>query len=226
MVKGSLPDPEATFASELKKELQKNGIDIREVRSARSMSSNIDESKLVKLLTLEGHSIKEIITATNHRSINLFAEQLVCLSEFEKKKSSTIPSAKDFINEYWNTKLSGFSSEITDGSGLSRSNLINCNDLVSLLAFISTTENATNFKNSLPLSGDSGTLSSYSKNSISKERIRAKSGTMHAIKSYSGYVTTVDNNELAFAIIINGHDCSSSQMKAIIQELFDLMAKL
>ena len=92
---------------------------------------------------------------------------------------------------------------ILDGSGLSRYNLVSPRYLIQLLTYLAKEFKCSpEFTASLPISGVDGTL----KNRLTqaKSRVRAKTGSMTGITTMAGYVTTKDNDLLAFAIMING----------------------
>ena len=66
---------------------------------------------------------------------------------------------------------------------------------------------------SLPVAGKTGTLRSIGKKTKIAGNLKAKSGTMTRIKSYAGYVKSASGRNLAFAIVINNHNCTSFQIK-------------
>jgi len=49
--------------------------------------------------------------------------------------------------------------------------------------------------------------------------LRAKSGTMTRVKSYAGYVTSKSRKNLAFAIIVNNYNCSTSTMTKKLEQI-------
>ena len=53
----------------------------------------------------------------------------------------------------------------------------------------------------------------------------AKSGTMTGIKSYAGYIKTVNGKTLAFALIVNGFSCSQSTVKQHMEVLLNALSK-
>ena len=77
---------------------------------------------------------------------------------------------------------------------------------------------------SFPIAGKTGTLRSMCKGTPGQGKIRAKSGTMTRVKSYAGYVTAVNDKELAFAIIVNNYNGSSVALRKKIEKIFDALA--
>ena len=80
-------------------------------------------------------------------------------------------------------------------------------------------KNAVLYKKTLPIAGESGTVSSLCKGTVAQGRVYAKSGTMNRIKSYSGYIDALSGKKLAFAIIVNNFTCSSSTTTEQIEKL-------
>jgi D-alanyl-D-alanine carboxypeptidase/D-alanyl-D-alanine-endopeptidase (penicillin-binding protein 4) len=92
---------------------------------------------------------------------------------------------------------------ILDGSGLSRYNLLSPRYLIQLLTYLAKEfKCSAEFTASLPISGIDGSL----KNRLvqARSRVRAETGSMTGIATMAGYVTTKDNDLLAFAVMING----------------------
>jgi len=59
-----------------------------------------------------------------------------------------------------------------------------------------------------------------------ENNLRAKSGYMKNIRAYAGYVTNRNEEQLAFAIIINNYNCSAFQMKKKLEKLMILIAEM
>lgn len=229
VVKGSLPDPEFQIAYEFEKELEEKGIEVlngakstRQTDTCRPTLKYGNEFKLI--YTHYGESVLSIATLTNMKSVNLFAEELLCLSGYKLTDDGSTENSVNQLEKYWSTKIDFSGLYITDGSGLSRSNAISSKHFCNLLVYMSKSANYSNFLSTLPLSGCSGTLTSVCKNQLGHGRIRAKSGTMNRIKSYSGYVDSSSGKKIAFAIIVNNFNCSSSEVVNQMEKIFNTMA--
>jgi D-alanyl-D-alanine carboxypeptidase/D-alanyl-D-alanine-endopeptidase (penicillin-binding protein 4) len=72
---------------------------------------------------------------------------------------------------------------------------------------------------SLPAAGKEGTLRYYFKDPAFKSRLKAKSGSMTRVRSYSGYFTTISGKNLAFSIIINNYSGPSKNIISGIEEI-------
>ncbi|TNE55754.1 MAG: D-alanyl-D-alanine carboxypeptidase/D-alanyl-D-alanine-endopeptidase [Bacteroidetes bacterium] len=230
MVKGSIPDPEFQFASELKRVLQERGIKvIGEAKGFRTMEQSPAKLRykgLTLLHTHYGESISSIATWTNMRSVNVFAEQLISLVAHESGQSGSTGSATRFLMTYWGKRIETGGLNLRDGSGLSRSNAVSAQNYCSLLEYMHLSKHKDVFRATLPVAGESGTMRNICKNGSARGRIQAKSGTMNRIKSYSGYVNSANNRKLAFAILVNNHTCSNWQLVKKMEHVFNTMASL
>lgn len=98
----------------------------------------------------------------------------------------------------------------TDGSGLSRRNLIPANELVTLLASLRQADWFDAWLESLPVAGNpdrfvGGTLRRRMRDTAAQDNARAKTGTLTSASALSGYVTDADGRELIFSIVLNNH---------------------
>jgi D-alanyl-D-alanine carboxypeptidase/D-alanyl-D-alanine-endopeptidase (penicillin-binding protein 4) len=92
----------------------------------------------------------------------------------------------------------------SDGSGLSRYNLVTPISLVRLLGAVQKIEGGKALFDALPVAGVDGTLKNQMKGTAAQNNVRAKTGTFSIANSLSGYVTTKDGNRLAVSILTNG----------------------
>ena len=55
-------------------------------------------------------------------------------------------------------------------------------------------------------------------------RVYGKSGSMNRVRSYAGYVYSKSGKKIAFAVIFNNFNCTSTQVKRMCESLFNVMA--
>ncbi|NDF60565.1 MAG: D-alanyl-D-alanine carboxypeptidase/D-alanyl-D-alanine-endopeptidase [Crocinitomicaceae bacterium] len=222
LVKGSLPDPEMEFLSELVRVWNSLGFSMTgNVYSARSFKdTTIAYNNLKHILSFTGKTVKEIAYWTNMKSINVFAETLLSWLGYEKSGVGLTENSAQLMEEYWKTKVYSKGLSLKDGSGLSRSNKVSAATFCSLLKYMSFSKNNTVFKKTLPVAGTSGTLKSFCKGQCSEGKFIAKSGTMNSVKSYAGYITTISGRELTFALIVTNYSCGNS---AIVKKMEPVM---
>lgn len=228
VVKGSLPDPEFQFAYEFDRILKKNGIQVlSEPKSARQMDIHSLDSDYVSrqlIHTHHGEPLIKIIEQTNMRSVNLFAEHMLNLIAIEEGRNGSTTEGLQILENHWKRRFNTQGLHVADGSGLSRTNAISADHFVELLKYMSDSKYHDKFVGSLPIAGVSGTLRNVCRGQTAQKRLIAKSGTMSRIKSYSGYINTSSGKKLAFALIVNNYDCSSSILKRRMEILFNKMA--
>jgi D-alanyl-D-alanine carboxypeptidase/D-alanyl-D-alanine-endopeptidase (penicillin-binding protein 4) len=157
------------------------------------------------------------------RSVNLFAEHMLNLIGYEKRKNGSTSTGLSVLENYWSSRINTDGLYINDGSGLSRSNAISAAHFTQLLKYMHSSTYAEEFKNSLPVAGVSGTLKSVCNGQAAHGKLRAKSGSMTRIKSYAGFIETTSGQTLAFALIVNNFDGSSNTLKQKMESLFNQM---
>ena len=218
MVKGSTHEPAYVTAFELESALWEYGISVggnaTTIRRMKS-SGNYFESERKAIFITKSPTVGQIVYWTNLISNNLYAEHLLKHIGVKKYGDGSVFSSTLAVTKYWSSKgidMTGF--YMNDGSGLSRSNAITASQLVEILAYMKLkSKYSKSFLSSLPVAGKTGTLRSIGKKTKIAGNLKAKSGTMTRIKSYAGYVKSASGRNLAFAIVINNHNCTSFEIK-------------
>lgn len=93
---------------------------------------------------------------------------------------------------------------IYDGSGMCPYNRIAPRAYTQLLSWAGRQAWGDSFRESLPIAGVDGTLVNRFAASAVKGRLWAKTGTMTAVHTLSGYITASSGRLLAFSIMVNG----------------------
>ena len=227
-VKGSVPDPEIQLAYELATALESSGIKISKGYKGVRRDDLIQAAKYGSGFSLafthKGQRVKEIATLTNMKSINLFAEGLLCLVGYKLSGKGSTEEGLKQLEKYWSTKVSFTGLFLKDGSGLSRSNGISATHFCTLLKAMNSSKNYALYLSTLPVAGKSGTLTGLCNGQAGEGRVLAKSGSMNRIKSYSGYINSKSGKKIAFAITINNFNGSSSQATAKIEQILNALA--
>ncbi|MES2199345.1 MAG: D-alanyl-D-alanine carboxypeptidase/D-alanyl-D-alanine-endopeptidase [Chlamydiota bacterium] len=198
-IKGAIPDPAATCAALLEKELKERGVVILEVDGSFQKGR-------VCIHKTYSPKIQEIVRETNQKSINLYAEHLLKkMGEMMYEEGSTESGIKAVRAFYLSQDLDLTGFNMVDGSGLSRKNLVTAKQLVSMMLKVKELNIFPIFFESLPQKEDG---------------IRAKSGSMSLIQGYVGYM-----EDVAFAILVN--QCPEPQIrKKTIEEFFSHLTAL
>ncbi len=227
-VKGSLPDPEFQLAYELTQQLNSVGISVKEgaksVRQENLILKNRYQTNYKLIYSNKGQKISEIATLTNMKSITLLAEELVCLVGYKLTGNGSTEEGLKQIEKYWAEKFSFNGLNLTDGSGLSRSNGISAAHYCSLLKAMSLSKNHSVYFSTLPVAGKSGTISGLCKDQPGEGRVVAKSGTMSRIKSYAGYINSKSGKKIAFALTISNFNNSSNATVEKMEKVLNTLA--
>ncbi|MBA2649500.1 MAG: D-alanyl-D-alanine carboxypeptidase/D-alanyl-D-alanine-endopeptidase [Legionella sp.] len=151
--------------------------------------------------------IYQLMADTLKPSDNLYADSLY-LHAASKLHGAPVtwndaqPVIKQFLQEQTSIPLTN--AVFTDGSGLSRYNLVSPEQTISLLKFLyERFPLSYEYIATLPVSGRDGTLQKRFQIASQQGFVRAKTGTMTGMNSLSGYLYTANGHTLAFAMFIN-----------------------
>lgn len=151
--------------------------------------------------------ISQLIADTLKPSDNLYADSLFLHAAAQLNKSPVNwKEAQELIKEFLQkqTGIDLKEAVMTDGSGLSRYDLLTPHQTVSLLQFLNARFPVSyEYIAALPVSGRDGTLQKRFKTPAQQDLVRAKTGTMTGIHSLSGFLYTINGHTLAFAIYAN-----------------------
>ncbi len=187
-------------------------------------------------LLLSSHAskpINQLMADTLKPSDNLYADSLF-LHAATKLNGAPLnwdqaqPVVKNFLQQQ--TGISLQSAVLTDGSGLSRNDLLTTQQTVDLLRFLHDRfPLAYEYIAALPIAGSDGTLQRRFRKPSQQGLLRAKTGTMTGVMSLSGYLYTANAHTLAFAIFINKKPGTkpavSGRYRSMVDTLCDFLLK-
>jgi D-alanyl-D-alanine carboxypeptidase/D-alanyl-D-alanine-endopeptidase (penicillin-binding protein 4) len=131
----------------------------------------------------------------------------------------SIHNSSDFVREYWKNRGVSFrSAKILDGCGLAPQNTISPAMYVQLLRYMYGSKNKDVFIESLPCSGESGTLSSFLRGTALHGKVCAESGTIGGTKNYAGYIFLPDGRVWVFAVMVNSAACKTRKIQRVIEQ--------
>ncbi len=170
-----------------------------------------------------------LVINTNKPSDNLSAELL--LKTVGAKVFGAPGTASKGIQAI-KTMLSGWGLDttrcrFTDGSGVSRYNLVSPDILVGLLVNIYRDFSLrSEFIASLPIAGVDGTLRTRMKQTAAFRVVHAKTGTLSGVTTLSGYTQSLDGEVLAFSIMMSHFLDSAWVYRSIQDEICDRLTRL
>ncbi len=221
-IKATMPDPPLAAAWHLRQRLEWLGVPVRD--SASTMLQRIQQNKNTTTTTNGVKTtfythlspiLAKIVEQTNQESVNLYAETLLKAMAMAKTGQGSTDEGIKIVKSFWAEKgISTAGLFMQDGSGLSPRNGVTPRQLNQMLRVaLRDTVVFSPFYASLPRAGESGTMRSMLKKTPAVGRLRAKSGTITRVKTYSGYVTQSDGSYLIFAVMLNNFDATQKDIR-------------
>jgi serine-type D-Ala-D-Ala carboxypeptidase/endopeptidase (penicillin-binding protein 4) len=158
-------------------------------------------------------------------SQNQIAEILLKTIGLEKGGMGTADSARTIVAQQllaWGVQPDGF--VIRDGSGLSRHDLVTPETIVRVLDRIQRDTAFAVYYNAMPIAGVDGTLQDRMKGTPAEGNVHAKTGSISAARSLSGYVTTADGQRLIFSILANNWTTPSEAVTTVGDQIAEALA--
>lgn len=168
------------------------------------------------------------VRMTNKLSMNLHAELMLRVAAREKAGAITMDDAGAFATQFRQSiGIMPDEVQLTDGSGLSRGDLVTPESVVRLLAYAHRQPWGPDFENTLPVAGQDGTLETRMRGTAAAGKIHAKTGLVEHVDSLSGYATSRHGAHLIFSIFgnntgprgTNGTSVVDSICAAMVEEL-------
>ena len=159
-------------------------------------------------------------------SHNLYAEILLRKLGAESVGFGSIGSGVTAVKTF--LEKTGTSKEdlhLSDGSGMSRTDMITPESIVRLLQYMQKHPQGPLFLATLPIGGIDGTLEHRMQKTPAASRIHAKTGTSKFVATLSGYVQPKSGEMLAFSIMANNHSASTQEVRDVIDQICTLMAE-
>jgi D-alanyl-D-alanine carboxypeptidase/D-alanyl-D-alanine-endopeptidase (penicillin-binding protein 4) len=160
--------------------------------------------------TLASHSspvLLEDVIVTNKVSQNLHAE--LWLHHLGRKAfcgdGSTLGGARMVRAFLENAGIDKDDFVFFDGSGLSGHDLVTPRATVQLLHYASTQPWFADWKKSLPVGGEDGSLTERFAKAPLKDHVFAKTGTLGEARALSGYLDTASGRTVIFSIMVGNH---------------------
>ncbi|HUH62976.1 MAG TPA: D-alanyl-D-alanine carboxypeptidase/D-alanyl-D-alanine-endopeptidase [Terracidiphilus sp.] len=177
------------------------------------------------LATRVSPPITQDITVTNKLSQNLHAELLLRLLGKLRGNDGSLAQGARVVRQFMvSAGIDDGDFFLYDGSGMSADDRIAPRALTKLLDFASKQSWGQAWRETLPVAGVDGTLSSRFKNSPLKGKMWAKTGTLNEANALSGYLATAGGRTLAFSIMVNGHRPESNAEEHAIDRIAEAIA--
>jgi D-alanyl-D-alanine carboxypeptidase/D-alanyl-D-alanine-endopeptidase (penicillin-binding protein 4) len=209
----AIQEPALHAAAMLKRLLEDRGIKVNGVARELSLPPGppAGETRVVLAEHLSiplGKSVKLV----NKISQNLHTEMLLRTAARQSGVWTTPEDLANFATSFY--AVAGIpSGDVvqTDGSGLSRHDLVTPRALVALLLYAEKQPWFNVYFDSLPVAGVDGTLEDRMKSSIAAERLHAKSGSVEHVRTRSGYADLPNGKRLVFSFLSNNMGSKSHE---------------
>jgi serine-type D-Ala-D-Ala carboxypeptidase/endopeptidase (penicillin-binding protein 4) len=223
----ALPDPNLYTARALRQALADAGIAV--TGTTRSITDSLLYARLragAPLAEVTSRPLRDWIFPVLNTSQNWIAEMLLKQlgKQFGKGGSwvDGLEVERRFLIDSVRVDSTQFS--LSDGSGLSSSNLVSPLAFTQLLRYIRRHPRYATFAAGLPQSGLAGSLRNRFLGTPLAGRVRAKTGSISRVHSLSGYIE-LGGRTLTFSVVANHHAQPSRVMLAAIDSLVVEMAK-
>lgn len=191
------------------------------------------ESRLNRVVaTHDSPPVGELLKKFLKTSDNLYGELLLRLTAradlAARGKSLQGVNYANYAHDMLRTylKSEGIDADglrFSDGSGLSRYNLVTPHATAQLLAAVERIPEAHYFWDAMPIAGVDGTLKKRMQDPPAQNNVRAKTGTFSIVSCLSGYVTTRDGTRLAVSVMTN-FARSGNDARRVQNEIFETLA--
>ena len=195
-------NPARTYLDALVAALNTKGITI--ARGVSDSVAEINAPRLDTLFVVSSPPLRDILKLLEKPSQNQIAEILIHTIGLEKTGVGTADSGAAVIRRQlaaWGTERDGYRTY--DGSGLSRHDLVSPETIVRTLVAIQHDTAFQVFYDALPIAGVDGTLRTRMVGTPAAGNMHAKTGTLHFVRSLSGYVNDADGDRLVFSLLHN-----------------------
>jgi serine-type D-Ala-D-Ala carboxypeptidase/endopeptidase (penicillin-binding protein 4) len=178
------------------------------------------------LFVMQSPPLSEILGAMLRPSQNQIAEILLRTIGLERTGVGRPDSGARVVRSQlleWGADSMEFS--IRDGSGLSRHDYVTPATMVRVLSVMLQHPDGRVFREALPVVGVSGTVQSWLRGTSAERNAHGKTGTLTAVRAFSGYVTTAGGATLVYSFIANNYLVPTSAVTAAIQHMVRAMAE-
>jgi serine-type D-Ala-D-Ala carboxypeptidase/endopeptidase (penicillin-binding protein 4) len=200
----AIHDPAEHAASLLARLLAERGVNI--VGTTRAMHTAEGAGATPRAVLAEHASVPlgDSVKLVNKISQNLHTEMLLRAAARNTAVWNTPDDLMKFPADFYTAAGIAPGDVIqTDGSGLSRHDLVTPRAIVSLLKYAQVQPWFAAYFASLPVAGVDGTLETLMKNTPGAGRIHAKTGSVEHVRTRSGFADTPGGRRLIFSFLSN-----------------------
>jgi D-alanyl-D-alanine carboxypeptidase/D-alanyl-D-alanine-endopeptidase (penicillin-binding protein 4) len=218
----ALPDPNLYAARAFRQALAEAGIAV--TGATRSTTDSLLYARVratPPLAEVVSRPLRDWIFPILNTSQNWFAEMLVKQLGKQFGKGGSWPDGLEVERRFLidSVRVDSTQFSLSDGSGLSSSNLISPLTFTQLLRFMRRHPRYSVFVAGMPQAGVAGSLKNRFVGTPLAGRVRAKTGSIARVHSLSGYIELGGGKALTFSIEANHHAETSRTMLSAIDSM-------
>jgi D-alanyl-D-alanine carboxypeptidase/D-alanyl-D-alanine-endopeptidase (penicillin-binding protein 4) len=224
----AVDNPTIYLTTAIREALIANGIDVYgsasdiddlTVAPSRAMGTMLVSARSAPLSVLGATMMKE--------SQNLYAESLLkTLGAYVSGVGSAASGRTAVQATLQSWGIQDGDVQMTDGSGLSRYNLLTADALVAILTRVHQDDRLRDaFEQTLPIAGVDGTLEHRLKGTRAAANLRAKTGSFTNARALAGYLKTADGETLAVSIIANNYAAATEVIDRTSDAIINALAE-
>jgi len=224
----ALPDPGLFAARALRQTLADAGISVTgTTRSTTDSLAYASYRRAAPLAEVTSRPLRDWIFPILNTSQNWFAEMLLKQLGRQFGKGGTWPDGLEVERRFLidSVRLDSTQFSLSDGSGLSSSNLVSPLAFTQLLRFMRRHPRYGTFAAGLPQAGQVGSLQTRFVGTRLAGRVRAKTGSISRVQSLTGYIEPDPGRTLTFSILANNHAQPTRAMLAVIDSVVVEMSR-
>lgn len=233
-VEGAWPDPDLAAAQRLLLALQAAGIAVEQGAASALLTPEASgfspewkaRPEMVREIWV-GYSpaLRDLVRWTNEKSLNSYAESFL-RALGQQTGNPSVDGGRRALAAWLKERprIAETGWNLDDGSGLSRRNTVTPLGMANIMVWSQRQSWADAFYQSLPLSGQSGTLRNLMPEAPG--RIAAKSGSLSGTRAYAGFVNGRSGQRYPFCVIVNNAETGSPALRTALEPLFNAMLAL
>jgi D-alanyl-D-alanine carboxypeptidase/D-alanyl-D-alanine-endopeptidase (penicillin-binding protein 4) len=200
----AIEEPALHAATLLKALLEQRGVEVDGGLRARHEAITAEGVTPTVLAEHVSIPLSDSVKLVNKISQNLHAEALLRTAMRQKGTWNSFDDVSKFAADFY-AQVGIAPEDIiqTDGSGLSRHDMVTPRAMLTLLRYAQTRPWFESFFASLPVAGVDGTLEERMKNTPAAGRVHAKTGSVEHVRAMSGFADTAGGRRLVFSFMSN-----------------------
>ena len=224
----ALPDPNLYAARALRQALADAGIAVAgTTRSTTDSTLYAALRTTLPLAEVRSRPLRDWIFPILNTSQNWFSEMLLKQLGRQLGRGGSWPEGLDVERRFLidSVRVDSTQFSLSDGSGLSSSNLVSPLAFTQLLRYMRQHRNFPAFAAGLPLAGGTGSLRNRFLGTPLAGKVRGKTGSISRVNSLSGYIELGRGRTLAFSVQANHHAQPGRAILAAIDSVVMEMAR-